>query len=101
MCWGKAWAIRSPGSGTPRKHLQPAEVHGLPGTALQVEVGISHSCALIEHWRKREVYCWGNNEMGQLGVNKEYNNPNGIRWTYKPIKIEDGLPAGERIVRMS
>ena len=103
-CWGGAGLGQSgsPGSGTPRKHLQPAEVHGLPGTALQVEVGISHSCALMNNGGKREVYCWGNNEMGQLGVNKEYNNPpNGIRWTYKPIKIEDGLPAGERIVRMS
>ncbi len=103
-CWGGAGLGQSgsPGSGTPRKHLQPEEVHGLPGTALQVEVGISHSCALMNNGGKREVYCWGNNEMGQLGANKEYNNPpSGIRWTYKPIKIEDGLPAGERIVRMS
>lgn len=103
-CWGGAGLGQSgsPGSGTPRKHLQPAEVHGLPGEALQVEVGISHSCALMNNGGKREVYCWGNNEMGQLGANKEYENPpNGIRWTYKPIKIEEGLPAGERIVRMS
>ena len=103
-CWGGAGLGQSgsPGSGTPRKHLQPAEVHGLPGTALQVEVGISHSCALMNNGGKREVYCWGNNEMGQLGANKEYNNPpSGIRWTYGPIKVEEGLPAGERIVRMS
>lgn len=104
-CWGGAGRGQagSLGSGNPKKHLQPAEVHGLPGTALQVEVGISHSCALMNNGGKREVYCWGNNEMGQLGANKKYEGPppEVIIWTYEPMKINDGLPAGERIVSLS
>ena len=104
-CWGGAGRGQAGSleSGNPKKHLQPAEVHGLPGTALQVEVGISHSCALMNNGGKREVYCWGNNEMGQLGANKKYEGPppEVIIWTYEPMKINDGLPAGERIVSLS
>ena len=103
-CWGGAGRGQagSLGSGTPKKHIEPRLVHGLPGVALQVEVGISHSCALMNNGGKKEVYCWGNNEMGQLGANEEYNDPpHGTKWTYKPMIIKGGLPAGERIVSMS
>ena len=103
-CWGGAGRgqVGSLGSGTPKKHIEPKLVHGLPGVALQVEVGISHSCALMNNGVENEVYCWGNNEMGQLGANMEYKNPpDGIIWTYKPSQVKDGLPAGERIVSMS
>lgn len=104
-CWGGAGRGQagSLGSGTPKKHIEPRLVHGLPGVALQVEVGISHSCALMNNGGKKEVYCWGNNEMGQLGANKKYEGPppEVIIWTYEPMKINDGLPAGERIVSLS
>ena len=103
-CWGGAGRGQagSPGSGTPKKHIEPKLVGGLPGVALQVEVGISHSCALMNNGGKKEVYCWGNNEMGQLGANMEYKNPpDGIIWTYKPMQVKDGLPAGEKIVSLS
>lgn len=103
-CWGGAGRGQagSLGSGTPKKHIEPELVHVLPGVALQVEVGISHSCALMNNGGENEVYCWGNNEMGQLGANMEYKNPpDGIIWTYKPSQVKDGLPAGERIVSLS
>ena len=104
-CWGGAGRGQagSLGSGTPKKHIEPRLVHGLSGVALQVEVGISHSCALMNNGGKKEVYCWGNNEMGQLGANKKYEGPppEVIIWTYEPMKINDGLPAGERIVSLS
>lgn len=105
-CWGGAGRgqVGSLGSGTPKKHIEPKLIHGLPGVALQVEVGISHSCALMNNGVENEVYCWGNNEMGQLGANKKYEGPpppEVIIWTYEPMKINDGLPAGERIVSLS
>ena len=103
-CWGGAGLGQSgsPGKGNPNKHIEPKEVYGLPGTALQVEVGISHSCALMNNNKKKEVYCWGNNEMGQLGANRKYDDsPDGTRWTYKPMQVKDGLPAGEKIVSLS
>lgn len=36
----------------------------LPGRALQVSAGNSHSCALLEDG---SVHCWGDNSLGELG----------------------------------
>ena len=104
-CWGGAGRGQagSPGNGSPiKKHIEPKKVSDLPGTALQVEVGIAHSCALVNDAGNKKVYCWGNNEMGQLGANEKYlDPPDGIKWTYKPMQVKDGLPAGEKIVSLS
>ena len=100
-CWGGAGLGQSgsPGSGNPKKHIEPKEVHGLPGVALQVEVGIAHSCALMNVGGTKRVYCWGSNEMGQLGANEKSTSH-----SFAPKLVHvgaDGLPPSERVVSLS
>ena len=100
-CWGGAGRGQagSPGSGTPKKHIEPRLVGGLPGVALQVEVGIAHSCALVNDAGTKKVYCWGDNRLGQLGTNRT-----DIQYSFTPQLVNvgpNGLPASERVVSLS
>ena len=100
-CWGGAGRGQagSPGSGTPKKHIEPRLVGGLPGVALQVEVGIAHSCALTNDAGTKKVYCWGDNRLGQLGANRT-----DIQYTFTPQPVNvgpNGLPASESVVSLS
>ena len=100
-CWGGAGLGQSgsPGSGNPKKHIEPKLVGGLPGVALQVEVGISHSCALVNDSGTKKVYCWGDNRLGQLGTNRT-----DIQYSFTPQPVNvgpNGLPASERVVSLS
>ena len=73
-CWGNndygqlginstSWALAS-----------PQQVQGLTG-AVELVAGSEHTCALTS---TGEVYCWGNNDYGQLGIGTtggEYGTP--------------------------
>jgi alpha-tubulin suppressor-like RCC1 family protein len=41
------------------------EITELAGAVMEVAVGLSHSCAIVKN---DDVYCWGNNELDQLGA---------------------------------
>jgi len=43
--------------------LEAVEVRGLPGPASAIAAGAGHACALVGG----ETWCWGRNEVGQLG----------------------------------
>ena len=80
-------------------HIEPRLVGGLPGVALQVEVGIAHSCALVNDAGTKKVYCWGDNRLGQLGTNRT-----DIQYSFTPQPVNvgpNGLPASERVVSLS
>lgn len=65
LCWGsnaKGQLGQEPDGGTfPGFH----DVAGLAGIVKEIAVGLGHACALAPN---DEVYCWGQNESGQLGA---------------------------------
>jgi Alpha-tubulin suppressor and related RCC1 domain-containing proteins len=62
-CWGNGGS-RQLGINALTNHNQPVEVQGLPGPAVMLGLGGSHSCAVLENG---QLWCWGANAYGQLG----------------------------------
>lgn len=62
-CWGRNF---NGALGTTKilSSTEPLQISGLSGKAIDIAVGASHTCALIED---RSVECWGSNGEGQLG----------------------------------
>lgn len=97
-CWGGAGRGQSGplGHGAFGAHFQPVQVNGLPGVPLRIEVGIAHSCALVNDHGNKSVYCWGDNKLGQLGTNS--NTP---QFSTSPKTVHvgiGGLPPTESVV---
>ena len=74
-CWGKGFEGQL-GDGLGRDSLTPVRVvvpapggGKVPlGKVTAITAGSQHTCALLE---SREVFCWGNNSLGQLGAVKD------------------------------
>lgn len=62
-CWGRN-SYGEAGDGTREFAYQPVKVVGLPAPASRVKVSSTATCALLTNGK---IYCWGNNESGQLG----------------------------------
>jgi len=62
-CWGLDDEMQL-GDGNTATEFLPIQVPGLSATAVDVGVGVSHSCALVD---AGHVSCWGVNDRGQLG----------------------------------
>jgi alpha-tubulin suppressor-like RCC1 family protein len=72
FCWGGN-SLGQLGDGTTTSHLTP---HAVPGSRAyrQVDAGLGHTCAVAA--ADNRAYCWGWNEVGQLGhVTEEIMNP--------------------------
>jgi alpha-tubulin suppressor-like RCC1 family protein len=62
-CWGRNFDGQL-GDGSTQHRSSPVDVKGLPGGVVQIGVGDGHACAVTS---SGQVWCWGDNEFGQLG----------------------------------
>ena len=105
-CWGGAEdgqsGVGAYDDATYKTYTAPKEVKGLPGVPKRIAVGLGHSCALVElSDGKHKVYCWGANEFGQLGANKDASHLSYSR-TPQPVHVgPGGLPSSEDVVPLA
>ena len=105
-CWGGAEdgqsGVGAYDDATYKTYTAPKEVKGLPGVPKRIAVGLGHSCALVElSDGKHKVYCWGGNEFGQLGANKDASHLSYSR-TPQPGHVgPGGLPSSEDVVTLA
>ena len=74
FCWGSNDKGRT-GVGLATVRTQyPTEVKGFNGKKVEsISAGDSHACSVISGGQ--EVYCWGNNNKGQVGNGQSSNSP--------------------------
>ena len=93
-CWGFNM-FGQIGDGTLKNSLTPKKIFDgdLEGEkVVKLSSGSNHVCVITD---KNAVYCWGQNERGQLG-NGTYENATA------PVKIDDsGVLVGKKIVDIS
>ena len=65
-CWGSN-SLGQLGDGTTTSRLAAADVSGLSTGALGVTAGAGHTCAIVGNPGFPKAYCWGSNNLGQLG----------------------------------
>jgi alpha-tubulin suppressor-like RCC1 family protein len=63
------------GDGTRRDSPRPVPVIGLPGNVVAVTAGGRHTCVLTG---EGEMYCWGANDVGELGNGTFVDSPEPI-----------------------
>ena len=70
MCWGSNSAGQLGDGSTSRISSSPVVVAGLASDVRTIATGDTHSCAVTNGGG---VFCWGNNEYGQLGDGTTFN----------------------------
>jgi alpha-tubulin suppressor-like RCC1 family protein len=86
-CWGANYNGQLGNTVVDNKSAEPVFVENLKDV-VNVVVGTDHSCALT---KDAEIWCWGNNEKGQLG------NPNIGKKNPTPMQVDPGLLNGTPI----
>jgi alpha-tubulin suppressor-like RCC1 family protein len=87
MCWGNNESGKL-GVGDDARHGAPVQVHLPAGhKALHIGGGDVATCAAMDD---QTLYCWGSNDMGQVGIPTS-SDPGGS-FASTPVKV-NGLPA--------
>jgi alpha-tubulin suppressor-like RCC1 family protein len=76
-CWGSNRSGQL-GDGTTTNRAYPATVYGLPDPVVQLSSGSAHTCAVT---KRQDIYCWGDNNYGELGDGTFYD-------AVKPVKVK-------------
>ncbi len=76
------------------------ETNGLPGFAgfYRIAAGYNHTCAMD---RSHNVWCWGQGDMGELGVTMTDSDCAPDFCKYTPVKVELSMEIGESITDIS
>jgi alpha-tubulin suppressor-like RCC1 family protein len=80
-CWGWNLGFQLGVTSTDESIPIPTPVLGVPAKAISVAAGAAHTCAIFAGG---EVWCWGVNEYGQLGVETNF----GVVSRNAPVKVE-------------
>ncbi|MEK7285742.1 MAG: Ig-like domain-containing protein [Nitrospirota bacterium] len=96
-CWGENSYGQAGTSAETNWVLTPSPVT-IPSGAIAIAAGEDHTCAISN---TREVYCWGNNNMGQLGVNPfDLESPDTTTTSSLPLHVvgifASAITAGDR-----
>jgi len=74
LCWGNNGSgqlgIGTGDHGTPHespREPRPMPVSGLPDGLMRISAGGQHTCAWTRSSTQRVMWCWGNNQYGQVG----------------------------------
>jgi len=62
------------GDGSTEERYSPVKVIGLPGRVDQISTGLDSTCATVDG----AIYCWGNNDYGQLGDGTTGESPTPV-----------------------
>lgn len=83
-CWGSNEKGQL-GNGGNENSSVPVDVVGLDSGVIAIDAGSGHSCALKE---EGTVFCWGNNEKGQLGNanNEQQSTPARVTGLLSPVE---------------
>jgi alpha-tubulin suppressor-like RCC1 family protein len=89
-CWGSSQGgIMGTGSSSETFGNPPTQIAG-GRTYNQVTLGLDHGCALTY---TKEIYCWGNNQQGELGDSstaKRRNSPSRVSGTRTFVQVSAG-----------
>ena len=93
-CWGYIAWITNGGA----TYFPPSSPYAVPITTdgvtplsgvLQVDVSSSHACAVVQGASSKEVWCWGQNLRGALGLgdNVTHRYPTKVMGLANPTKV--------------